>query len=73
MRERLPDGEASVRKAWLGHMIQKIEVDDEEVRISSSKQAFSAALAGPLTQRPPVLGFVRKWRALEESNLWPQD
>lgn len=73
MRERLRDGDVHARKAWLGTLIQKIEVDDKEVRISGSKAALSTALTGKLSQHPPVLGFVRKWRALQESNLWPQD
>ncbi|MFN5824995.1 MAG: recombinase family protein, partial [Sphingomonadales bacterium] len=69
MRERLREGEVSARKAWLGSLIQKIEVDDQEIRISGSKEALSTALTGPLGQRPPVLGFVRKWRTQEDSNL----
>lgn len=73
MRERLRDGDVHARKAWLGTLIQKIEVDDKEVRISGSKEALSSVLAGKLGQHPPVLGFVRKWRALQESNLRPQD
>ena len=73
MRERLRNGDLNARKAWLGSLIHKIEVDDEEIRISGSKDVLSAALSGPMPQHPPVLGFVRKWRALQESNLRPQD
>lgn len=73
MRERLRNGDVNARKAWLGSLIHKIEVADEEIRISGSKDALSAALSGPIPQHPPVLGFVRKWRALQESNLRPQD
>lgn len=69
MRERLREGEVSARKAWLVSLIQKIEVDDQEIRISGSKDALSSALSDPLTQRPPVLGFVRKWRAIHHQNI----
>lgn len=69
MRARLRGDDVSARKAWLGSLIPKIEIDDDDIRKSGSKVAVSSALIGPLIQHPPVLGFTRKWRAKSETKL----
>jgi hypothetical protein len=43
MRERLRNGDVSARKAWLGSLIHKIEVDDEEIRIRSDAAASACS------------------------------
>ena len=60
------------RERTVENLIQKIEVEDKEVRISGSKEALSTALTGQLGQRPPVLGFVSKWRSTQFYSLQSQ-
>lgn len=73
MRERLKTGDMRARKDWLGSLIQRVEVDDSEVRIIGSKHVLAAALASGTPPVRGVHGFVRKWRARQDSNLWPPD
>jgi hypothetical protein len=44
MRERLKGGTIQYRKAYLGSLIGRIEVDDREVRIFGQKQALEQAI-----------------------------
>ena len=68
MRERLTTGEIPFRKAYLGAIIDRVEVDDAQIRILGRKDVLEQAVlanGGPI---PGVRSFVRKWRALRESN-----
>ena len=68
MRERLTTGAIPFRKAYLGAIIDRVEVDDGQIRIMGSKDVLERAVfsnGGPI---PRVRGFVRKWRSLGESN-----
>jgi site-specific DNA recombinase len=68
MREKLTTGEAPFRKAYLGSIVDRIEVDDREIRIVSRKDVLEQAVqanGGPI---PRVRSFVSKWRSLGESN-----
>lgn len=68
MRERLTTGEIPFRKAYLGAIIDRVEVDDHQIRIRGRKDVLEQAVlanGGPL---PGVRSFVRKWRSLRESN-----
>ena len=73
MRERLKTGDMRARKDWLGSLIQRVEVDDSEVRIIGSKHVLAAALASGTPPVRGVHGFVRKWRARNDSNVRPSD
>lgn len=72
MHEKLKTGDTRARKDWLRSLVDRIEVDDRQVRIIGSKQDFAAALTGQTPPRGGVRGFVRKWRARQGSNLRPQ-
>jgi site-specific DNA recombinase len=62
MREKLTTGEVPFRKAYLGSIVDRIEVDDRRVRIMGRTEILEqAALANG--DMPRVHGFVPKWRA----------
>jgi site-specific DNA recombinase len=68
MREKLASGEVPFRKAYLGAIVDRVEVDDREIRIVGRKDVLEQAV---LANGGPVSGvrsFVRKWRSLRESN-----
>jgi hypothetical protein len=68
MREKLTTGEVPFRKAYLGSIVDRVEVDDREIRIVGRKDVLEQAVlanGGPI---PGVRSFVRKWRSLGESN-----
>jgi site-specific DNA recombinase len=62
MRERL-------RKAYLGTIVDRIEVDDGQVRIYGRKDMLEHAVAAGDQGHPTVRSFVRKWRTRQDSNL----
>jgi DNA invertase Pin-like site-specific DNA recombinase len=64
----------SLRKAYVRQFVDRIEVDDGEVRIFGSKAALAKAVAHPdsaLTTGVP--NFERGWWAHKDSNLGPAD
>jgi site-specific DNA recombinase len=68
MREKLMTGEVPFRKAYLGAIVDRVEVEDRQIRIVGRKDVLEHAVlanGGPL---PGVRSFVRKWRSLWESN-----
>lgn len=54
MRERLTTGEVPFRKAYIGTLIDHIEVDDAEVRIMGRKEILEQAIASHSLQRDHV-------------------
>jgi site-specific DNA recombinase len=69
MRERLTCGGVQFRKAYLGAIIDRIEVDDRQIRIYGRKDVLAQAVfanGGPI---PGVRSFVRRWRTRQDSNL----
>lgn len=66
LRHKLSVGDVQARKDYLRTVIDRIEVDDTEIRIMGRKMALAAAVANPDGQ---VRGFVRKWRTRQDSNL----
>ena len=73
MRSKLDDGDTQARKAYLKAVISRIEVDDDRVRIMGDRTHLAAAVAGHPTQGGHVRGFVRNWRARNDSNVRPSD
>lgn len=62
MREKLATEEVPFRKAYLGSIVDRIEVDDHQIRIVGRKDVLEQAV---LANDRPVVGvrsFVRKWR-----------
>jgi site-specific DNA recombinase len=68
MREKMTGGDVSFRKAYIGAIIDRIEVDHRQVRIIGQKDTLER---GILNYNDPAFGvrsFVRKWRPVGESN-----
>jgi site-specific DNA recombinase len=68
MREKLSSGEVQFRKAYLGAIVDRVEVDDHVVRIVGRKDVLEQAILANGAHVPRVRSFVRKWRSLRESN-----
>ena len=68
MREKLTTGEVPFRKAYLGAIVDRIEVDDGIVRIVGRKEVLEQAVLAQGGPVPGVRSFVRKWRPVGESN-----
>ena len=73
MHRKLDDGDVKTRKAYLSSVIDRIEVDDDAIRVFGRKDALAAAIAGQNSIAGNVSGFVRKWRARNDSNVRPSD
>ena len=71
--DKLLKGDAQARRAYLRSIITRIEVSKEKVRIIGDTNVLAGAVSGRKDGPQNVRGFVRNWRALQESNLWPQD
>ncbi len=68
MREKLTTGDVSLRKAYLGAIVDRVEVDDRAIRIVGRKDVLQQAVLANGGPVPGVRSFVRKWRSLRESN-----
>jgi site-specific DNA recombinase len=68
MREKLTTGDVPFRKAYLGSIVDRVEVDDREIRIVGRKDVLEKALLENGGLVPGVRSFVRKWRPVGESN-----
>ena len=73
MRENLTTGEVPFRKAYLGSLLDRIEVDDGEVRIVGRKEVLEQAVLAARQGEASVHSFVPKWRARLGSNQRPPD
>ncbi len=73
MREKLTSGEVPFRKAYLGALIDRVEVDDREIRIVGRKDVLEQAVLADGGPVPGVRSFVRRWRAGKDSNPRPPD
>ena len=71
MNAKLDAGDTNTRKGYIHSIIDAVEVDDQAIRIIGSKDILQAAIVGKQTENGNVRGFVRKWRARHDSNVWP--
>ena len=69
MRERLTTGELPFRKAYLGSIVDRVQVDDGGIRIVGRKDVLEQAALANGAPVPGVRSFVRKWRTRQDSNL----
>ena len=69
MREKLTTGEVPFRKAYLGSIVDRVEVDDHAIRIVGRKDVLEQAVLANGDSAAPVRSFVRKWRTRQDSNL----
>ena len=65
MRMRLMTADAGIRKAYLRLFVERIEIDDTEVRMFGSKEALQRSLNGEQAEVP---SFIPKWRPHGDSN-----
>ena len=71
-RQKLHEKNGIFRKQYLRHFVDRVEVLDEEIRISGSKSSLIGAVAQmtkPGTSEVP--SFVTNWWARQDSNLQP--
>jgi site-specific DNA recombinase len=73
VRERLSVGPVSARKALLGSLIDRVEVDDREIRIVGRKDALGQAILASGKGAGKVHSFVPNWRPRQDLNLRPSD
>lgn len=68
MRTRLLTADSGTRKAYLRLFVERIEVDDAEVRMFGRKDTLERSLSG---EEPEVPSFVQGWRPRGDSNTRP--
>ena len=73
MQRKLDDGDVKTRRTYLSSVIDRIEVDDDAIRVFGRKDVLADAIAGRNSPAGNVSGFVRKWRARNDSNVRPSD
>ncbi|WP_414675600.1 recombinase family protein [Magnetovibrio sp.] len=73
-RQKLRDPDSSFRKGYVGLFVERIDVMDQEIRISGPNAAIAAeALKATKPGTDGVPSFVPKWWAHKDSNLGPAD
>ena len=73
MRDNLRNGDVSFRKAYVGSIVDRIEVDDCEVRILGRKDLLETAVLASSASAEAVRRCGRGWWAHKDSNLGPAD
>ena len=68
MRENFASGSIPCRKAYLNALIDRIEVDDTQIRIKGSKDLLEKAVLAARTGNVPSSQMSTKWRAGRDSN-----
>ncbi|RVJ66437.1 hypothetical protein CN167_32900 [Sinorhizobium medicae] len=70
MRENIANGPVPFRRAYLRAVIERVEVDDGEIRIHGRKSELERLV---MTKNSVIMAavpsFVRKWRTRQDSNL----
>ncbi|MEJ2118891.1 MAG: hypothetical protein P8Y36_13790 [Alphaproteobacteria bacterium] len=59
MRNNLRNDETNFRKSYIGAIVDRIEVDDREVRILGRKDLLEEAVIASSAARAPVRSFIR--------------
>ncbi len=62
MREKLSSGDNAFRKTYISAIVDRIEVDDDHVRIIGRKEVLEQAARATAAAGPGVRSFVPKWR-----------
>jgi site-specific DNA recombinase len=69
MRTNVLSGDTAFRRAYLRAVIDRVEVDDTEIRIHGRRTVLERLVMGGGASPAGVPSFVREWRAREDSNL----
>ncbi len=70
MRENITTGDIPFRKAFIKSVIDRIEIDDDVIRIIGDKSTLEQAIAGG-QNKGGVRRCVPKWRTQHDSNVRP--
>ena len=62
MRQRIQEGDTPARKAWLSSIVDRIEVDEEKIRLFGRKDVLEQCVMAGAAGGPGVRTFVPKWR-----------
>ena len=68
LSSKLSDQNATLRREYVRMLVDKVEVGNDVIRITGSKDALAAAASGSPEGVPKA---VRRWRTRQDSNLWP--
>ena len=69
-RRRLRDEQGGFRRPYVQVIVQRVEVSDEEIRISGTPERLLRALAPPnVGSVGEVRGIVPRWLPEQDSNL----
>lgn len=71
MRESVTSGDIPFRKAYIQSVVDRVEVDDDLVRIIGDKTTLEQAIAGNAARNLGVRSFERKWRAIHGQSWAP--
>ena len=69
MRDNVLSGDTAFRRSWLRSVIDKVEVDDAEIRIHGRRTVLERLVMGGGAAPAGVPSFVREWRTRQDSNL----
>lgn len=69
MREHFSTGEIPFRKAYIRVIVDRIEVDDHQIRIMGRKDVLEQAVLSEDRGSVPVHSFVPNWRPRQDLNL----
>jgi len=72
MRENLTSGEVPFRKSYIRSVVDRIEVDDQVIRIIGDRATLEQAVADGAMASAGVRSRVPKWRPRTDSNQRPQ-
>ena len=68
MREKLDSGDVNAKRSYIASVVGTIEVGDTAIRIVGHKDVLETRIRDKSGNVP---GFVRRWRAPQDSNLRP--
>jgi hypothetical protein len=69
LKDKLFNGAPELRQSYPRPLMQEVTTTDDLIRIGGSKSALARCATESVAETTPaVLSFVRKWRALRDSN-----
>jgi hypothetical protein len=69
MRQTFTTGSVPFRKAYLQSLIERIEIDDQHIRIRGSKDVLERAVLAAQSRSESGSQMSTRWRARQDSNL----
>jgi len=69
MRARLREGEVPFRKTYIRAVIDRVEVQPNQIQIAGRRDGRERAVTNGPGAAPSVHSSVREWRARKDSNL----